>query len=451
VALGGRFWLLGEAGSTFALSGELTARFPTARMAASDQVYSGDRIGSYEPAFIAELRLGGLDFSVRPGLRLRQQHTVSNLKLGSEFVYGAAIRLTLTDGVYAHFELFGAAMLTKFGDREQTPLEMLSGFKFALSDWHVGVAAEPGLSHGFGAPDLRALLALSYSPTEEAAVAEPIAPGDMDGDGLLDPDDRCPERPEDFDDFQDTDGCPDPDNDHDRVMDVDDQCVMEPEDRDRFEDTDGCPDPDNDQDGILDDADQCPLQPEDMDGFEDADGCPDPDNDHDTVLDVNDDCPLVPGSPQARGCVKEVLVEIEGSQIMVLERVEFANNKDVILERSMAIMEAVERTLSANTQLTLVRIEGHTDDVGRDRKNMTLSQRRARSVARWLIDHGIDASRLEAYGCGENRPLEPNNDAEARQTNRRVEFHIVRPSTSQPRSTGGCRPMSIEEGRRRRR
>ena len=53
--------------------------------------------------------------------------------------------------------------------------------------------------------------------------------GDRDGDGYKDDVDQCPDDPEDFDDFEDEDGCPDPDNDHDGILDVDDKCPNEPE------------------------------------------------------------------------------------------------------------------------------------------------------------------------------------------------------------------------------
>jgi WD40 repeat protein len=104
----------------------------------------------------------------------------------------------------------------------------------------------------------------------EAASAEPAQPTDQplppedqpredrDGDGILDAADACPDDPEDFDGFEDPDGCPDPDNDQDGILDVDDLCPNDPEDRDGFEDEDGCPDLDNDKDGILDKDDPTP-------------------------------------------------------------------------------------------------------------------------------------------------------------------------------------------------
>lgn len=65
------------------------------------------------------------------------------------------------------------------------------------------------------------------------------------------------------------------DTDKDGIYDGADQCVNEAEDYDEYRDDDGCPDPDNDNDKILDVDDQCPLDPEDMNGVEDEDGCPD--------------------------------------------------------------------------------------------------------------------------------------------------------------------------------
>lgn len=68
------------------------------------------------------------------------------------------------------------------------------------------------------------------------------SPRDADGDGIPDDRDQCPEQPEDFDGFQDEDGCPDPDNDGDGILDVQDICPLDAEDFDGFQDDDGCPD-----------------------------------------------------------------------------------------------------------------------------------------------------------------------------------------------------------------
>lgn len=146
--------------------------------------------------------------------------------------------------------------------------------------------------------------------------------GDKDKDGIKRRDDKCPDAPEDKDGVDDLDGCPEDENgnitaeqkqddsardeprapsgrgdrDGDGIKDDDDQCPDDPEDFDGFQDEDGCRDPDNDQDGILDVEDKCPNEPEDKDAFEDEDGCPDGDNDGDGVPDAADACPTVMGT-----------------------------------------------------------------------------------------------------------------------------------------------------------
>ena len=115
---------------------------------------------------------------------------------------------------------------------------------------------------------------------------------DSDGDGIPDRGDECPDQPEDMDEYEDADGCPDRDNDEDGVADADDQCPSVAEDRDGWRDSDGCPDVDNDGDGLKDTEDGCPDQAEDPDGYKDGDGCPEPDNDSDGIPDARDRCPL---------------------------------------------------------------------------------------------------------------------------------------------------------------
>jgi OmpA-OmpF porin, OOP family len=109
-------------------------------------------------------------------------------------------------------------------------------------------------------------------PLSEAAMGG--VSKDIDGDGIPDDRDQCPDMPEDKDGFQDEDGCPDFDNDNDGIYDAQDKCPNEPEDFDGFEDQDGCLDIDNDHDGISDKLDKCPNTPEDIDGYMDEDGCP---------------------------------------------------------------------------------------------------------------------------------------------------------------------------------
>jgi outer membrane protein OmpA-like peptidoglycan-associated protein len=74
---------------------------------------------------------------------------------------------------------------------------------------------------------------------------------------------------------------------------------------------------------------------------------------------------------------------------------------------------------------TYIDIYGHTDSVGSDTYNMTLSQNRARSVANYLAGHGVAAARMATQGFGESQPLADNATEEGRAANRRVEIRIV--------------------------
>jgi OOP family OmpA-OmpF porin len=89
---------------------------------------------------------------------------------------------------------------------------------------------------------------------------------------------------------------------------------------------------------------------------------------------------------------------------------------------SDVVLEVVLDYLTAKPNVTLLRIEGHTDNDGGPAANQILSERRAMAVATWLVDAGIDCRRLIPVGFGETRPLVPNNAPENKALNRRVEF-----------------------------
>lgn len=260
----------------------------------------------------------------------------------------------------------------------------------------------------------------------EAAKPKPKpAPGDRDGDGIPDNVDKCPDQPENYNGYQDSDGCPDdPDTDGDGIPDSVDQCILAPEDKDGYLDNDGCPDVDNDLDGIPDTADKCPNQPEDPDGYEDSDGCPDLDNDKDGVPDLKDQCPNTPGSKtkQPLGCpVKPALVVVTNCEIKITQQIHFAFNKAIIRRESYPVLDAVVDVMNKNPDIK-IEVQGHTDNRGSARYNNRLSKRRANAVMMYLIEHGISHDRLTAKGYGFSRPLVPNDTPQHRALNRRVQF-----------------------------
>ena len=380
------------------------------------------------------------------------------IESGNEVPFGVGVAYALSPQKFDVLgEVYGA--FAPNGQNYQ-PLEAIGGIKVYLARNSFltlggGAGVVPGKA---GNPRARAFIGIIFEPNI----------GDRDGDGYKDDVDACPSEPEDFDDFEDADGCPEPDNDKDGILDEDDKCPLNPEDKDEFEDEDGCPegnkndrdgdgllddvdqcpddpedfdkfqdedgcpDPDNDQDGILDVDDLCPNDPEDKDGWEDEDGCPDPDNDKDRILDNDDRCPNEPetrnGFEDEDGCPDRGRVILTGTKIEILDKVFFEYNKAIIKSESFPILDAVAATLEGNPDIQLIEVQGHTDERGNDAYNLDLSTKRAAAVKQYLIDKGIDKDRLESQGYGETQPLDNRHNEAAWAKNRRVEFLIIKRS-----------------------
>jgi outer membrane protein OmpA-like peptidoglycan-associated protein len=419
-------------------------------------------------------RTGALRMSLNAGIRIRSSETFTNndpgndnapvtgasVTAGSEIPFGVGIAYALSRQKFDIVgEVYGAIPLGTHDN--YMPLEVLGGVKLYLArNSFLSLGVGRGLVADKGAnPGFRAMIGIVFEPNI----------GDRDGDGIKDDVDKCPDDPEDFDGFEDEDGCPDPDNDRDGIPDeLDkcpdipedkngiededgcperatndrdgdgipdnvDKCPDEPEDKDGFQDEDGCPDPDNDNDGIPDNVDLCPNDPEDKDGFEDEDGCPDPDNDHDRIPDKDDKCPNEPetynGYQDEDGCPDRGRVVVTNTSIEILDVIYFEYDKAVILPKSFPILDAVAATLQGNPSLQLVEIQGHTDERGDDAYNLDLSDRRAKAVMKYLVDKGVDEKRLTAQGYGETQPLDRRHNEAAWAKNRRVAFLILKRAT----------------------
>lgn len=117
-------------------------------------------------------------------------------------------------------------------------------------------------------------------------------------------------------------------------------------------------------------------------------------------------------------CVKAVSGAAE------VARVHFAPDDFRLDPPGKAAIDGLVASLDACPALTL-RISGHADASGQSRHNKTLSERRARSVAAYMIDKGIDAGRLVAVGYGDKQPVAPNDREANRAKNRRIELAIT--------------------------
>ncbi len=299
---------------------------------------------------------------------------------------------------------------------------------------------------------------------------------DTDGDGIPDKEDDCPTEKGPIW----TKGCPDADNDS--IKDSEDECPNEPGPRALK----GCPD--RDHDGVADKYDKCP----DVPGPVENQGCPVvkltvtdsagnligviiknksgefiyekllPDESKFTLQgeDIPQDSlvliymgknrklikskdglyhfekieapvviPVAPVEPKPKEKVVEVKLKEEEKEVLktAFSNLEFENGKDVIKEQSYVSLTELAGLLKKKPEWML-RISGHTDNVGDAKSNMELSKKRAESVKRFLILSGLTDNRMIVEYFGASKPIADNKTPEGRAKNRRVEMTIVQNS-----------------------
>ena len=211
------------------------------------------------------------------------------------------------------------------------------------------------------------------APGEKIAV--PSATSDKDGDGSPDNVDKCPDRPED---------------------------------KDGFEDADGCPDIDDDGDGVLDIADKCPKEKETRNGFEDEDGCPD----------------QIPAE----------IDKIKGT----IEGLIYAEGETVVRDSAQPHIKKIAAVMQAHPSIKIVLV-GYTDnqeakafatpEQGKpppdiDSLATDLSHARAEAVKEALLAQGIAAQRIIVEGAGAEDPVADNATQRGRLANRRVQLKL---------------------------
>lgn len=109
---------------------------------------------------------------------------------------------------------------------------------------------------------------------------------------------------------------------------------------------------------------------------------------------------------------------------MLAAMVHFDYDRAEIRPDDAAALDAKVAILQANPNLR-IRVHGHCDERGSDEYNLALGNRRATATKAYLVNHGIDASRIETQSWGEERPIAQGTTEEAWSQNRRAEFEIV--------------------------
>lgn len=231
---------------------------------------------------------------------------------------------------------------------------------------------------------------------------------DSDGDGIPDDEDKCPNNtPEEISKgvYQDgpRKGCP-IDTDEDTIEDYRDECPNSPAEIVRLDAGRGtCIN--------LDASDTVTLL-----------GCT-KDSDGDGVPDCLDDCPNTAKGARVneRGCG---VVE-KGETVILQGDVTFEFNKFNLTPQAMATLDAfASRAVADLARFTDILVEGHTDSIGSDAYNQTLSEKRAAAVKNYLISKGIPTDKVASAGKGEKQPIADNNTVLGRAQNRRVELRV---------------------------
>lgn len=439
---------------------------------------TGDDAVRIEPRLIAAGRGGPVRWSLTLGYHMRPDHIAALVAVTSELRMTAAIgfaaardRLTVGPEVHAYTDLSDpTGQGGAFSERLWGGEALLGAHYLAGDAVMLGVGGGAGFGIGYGVAAGRVLATVAYAPQTAGGPVYQRAL-DSDADGVGDPEDLCPTTPRGDHPDPARLGCPEADSDGDGVIDHDDRCVNEPQGAQRDPVNAGCPLRDRDSDGLFDHEDACPEQAQgprpdpsrrgcpaldrDNDGVLDHEdqcpevpagllldlqrrGCPLADGDHDQVPDSTDACPTQPGPPASdarrNGCPNE-RVRVTESAIQVVGQVVFATNRDKIKRPGIPVLEAVADVMRGAPFIRRLSIEGHTDDRSTPERNLDLSERRARAVMRWLIQHGVAAERLESHGFGQTRPVASNDSEDGRAQNRRVEFRIVDPA---PASSSGA-------------
>jgi outer membrane protein OmpA-like peptidoglycan-associated protein len=117
---------------------------------------------------------------------------------------------------------------------------------------------------------------------------------------------------------------------------------------------------------------------------------------------------------------------VKADKIEINEKIQFMLNSAAIKPESFSLMDEISKVIADHPEIAELGIEGHASSEGSGPINMTLSDKRAKSVMDYIVKKGVNAKRLTAKGFGSTKPIADNATEEGRVANRRVEFNIIK-------------------------
>jgi outer membrane protein OmpA-like peptidoglycan-associated protein len=254
-----------------------------------------------------------------------------------------------------------------------SPMEGILGAHAEHKRWLFGLGVGTALDRGLGAPGIRVLGSVEFTPIGGGKKCEE-RPLDRDGDGIPDAEDACPLMPGVRTTNPATNGCAD--RDGDGLPDPIDACPLVAGPRSNDPKKDGCP------------PDPAPPPPPPLPP-------PPPDRDADNIPDAEDACPDEPGDPspdpQVNGCA---FVKRVGDKLTLMQPIGFEAKRPVLTVVGERAVNALAAWLTKHPEVVRLRIETHAEKLG------PLTQQQADAVVERLVSHGVELARLEPKGMG---------------------------------------------------
>jgi outer membrane protein OmpA-like peptidoglycan-associated protein len=381
---------LGRA-SDFEFGGHLAISLATSQ----PQSLTGDGRAGVELLGAASRRVDGWDLFGNAFFRFRPPRDLGEARIGNEIGLRAAARYDRSDAVKPFAELEGSTSLRALSSTT-APVEARVGVRFCFFGWLAAeAAAGTRLDDAVGAPTLRGIASLLYSP----AACKARKPAPAPSEDLLAEVAQAREKAR-----REAAG-----------REVADLLAQAESDAERHALGAIVA-------GSIATAEQMAkgrataLREEEQ---RDSDG--------DGIPDVLDNCPHEKGTLLNHGCPsgEKQMVAVRDDRIELFEKIYFSSGKAAITPASLRLIGQIAEVLKTHPKVLKVQIDGHTDSRGNAAFNTRLSRLRAEAVLRALLARGVETSRLSARGLGSSQPIAPNNTAAGRDLNRRVELSII--------------------------